>query len=83
MGKRTIPVRVGKPVALALFGVIVILMPLFAYLAFGWSWAMAVIIPVGFLYYKVLKAQGAQYNLCLLMAGIVNLIFVFLVYLSI
>ncbi len=83
VGKRTIPVRVGKPAALALFGAIVILMPLFAYLAFGWSWAIAVIIPAGFLYYKVLKAQGAEYNLCLLMAGIVNFIFVFLVYLSV
>jgi len=82
VGKRTIPVRVGKWAALALLAVIVLLMPLFAALAFGLSWAIAVIIPACFLYYKVLKAEGTQYNKCLLMAGIVNLIYVCLVWLS-
>ena len=83
VGKRTIPVRVGKRAALGLLGIIVALMPLFAWLAFGLSWAVAVILPASFLYYKVLRAKGAQYNLCLLMAGIVNLIYVGLVGLSI
>lgn len=82
VGKRTIPVRIGKRAALALLAVIVLLMPLFAALAFGLSWAVAVIIPACFLYYKVLKAEGTQYNKCLLMAGIVNLIYVCLVWLS-
>ena len=82
VGKRTIPVRAGKRAALALLAVIVLLMPLFAALAFGLSWAIAVIIPACFLYYKVLKAEGSQYNTCLLMAGIVNLIYVCLVWLS-
>ena len=82
VGKRTIPVRIGKRAALALLAVIVLLMPVFAALAFGLSWAVAVIIPACFLYYKVLKAEGAQYNKCLLMAGIVNLIYVCLVWLS-
>ena len=83
VGKRTIPVRVGKRAALGLLGIIVALMPLFAWLAFGLSWAVAVILPASFLYYKVLRAKGSQYNLCLLMAGIVNLIYVGLVWLSI
>jgi len=83
VGKRTIPVRVGKKVALGLLGIVVALMPLFAWLAFGLNWPLAVIIPAAFLYYKVLKAEGAQYNLCLLMAGIVNLIYVGLVGLSV
>lgn len=82
VGKLTIPVRIGKRAALALLAVIVLLMPLFAALAFGLSWAVAVIIPACFLYYKVLKAEGTQYNKCLLMAGIVNLIYVCLVWLS-
>lgn len=82
VGKRTIPVRVGKGAALGLLGIVVALMPLFAWLAFGQSWAVAVILPASFLYYKVLKAKGTQYNLCLLMAGIVNLIYVGLVWLS-
>ena len=82
VGKRTIPVRIGKRAALALLAVIVLLMPLFAALAFGLSWAVTVILPACFLYYQVLKAEGTQYNKCLLMAGIVNLIYVCLVWLS-
>ena len=83
VGKRTIPVRAGKRAALGLLGIVVALMPLFAWLAFGQNWAVAVILPASFLYYKVLRAKGSQYNLCLLMAGIVNLIYVGLVWLSI
>ena len=83
VGKRTIPVRFGKTAALGILGIIVALMPLFAWLAFGLSWAVAVIIPAGILYRNVLRAQGAQYNLCLLQAGFVNLVYVVLVWLSI
>lgn len=83
VGKRTIPVRIGKEGALAILGIIVALMPLFAWLAFGMSWAVAVIIPACSLYYKVLKAKGAAYNICLMMAGIVNLIYTMLVWMSI
>lgn len=82
VGKRTLPVRVGKPAALGLLGVIVMLMPLFAWLAFGLSWAVAVIIPAGLLYGNVLRARGPQYNLCLLQAGVVNLVYVVLVWMS-
>ena len=82
VGKRTLPVRVGKPAALGLLGVIVVLMPLFAWLAFGLSWAIAIIIPAGLLYGNVLRARGPQYNLCLLQAGVVNLVYVVLVWMS-
>lgn len=82
VGKRTLPVRVGKPAALGLLGVIVVLMPLFAWLAFGLNWAIAIIIPAGLLYGNVLRARGPQYNLCLLQAGVVNLVYVVLVWMS-
>lgn len=82
-GKRTIPVRVGKRAALFLLAVIVMLMPLFSWLAFGWNWTIAIILPAAVLYYMILKAKGIQYNFCLLLAGILNLIYVFLVALSI
>ena len=82
-GRRTIPVRVGKKAALCLFGCLVALIPVFAWLAFGWNWTLAVALPAAFLYYKVLNAEGAQYNRCMLLAGIVNLIYVGLVWLSI
>ena len=83
VGKRTIPVRVGKKCALGLLGVIVVLMPLFAWLAFGMSWAVGIIVPAAALYVNVLRAQGSGYNLCLLGAGIVNLVYVVLVWMSI
>ena len=82
VGKRTLPVRFGRTAALGMLGVVVALMPMFAWLAFGLSWAVAVIVPAVFLYGKVLRAKGAEYNLCLLLAGIVNLIYVVLVWLS-
>ena len=82
VGKRTLPVRLGKKAALAILGIIVVLMPLFAWLAFGVSWAMAVVIPACFLYYKVLNAKGAEYNICLMLAGVVNLIYTLLVWIS-
>ncbi len=82
-GKRTFPVRFGKTAALVMMGVIVALMPLFAWLAFSFSWAVLVIVPAAYLYYKVLKAKGAEYNQCLMLAGLVNLCFVILVWMSI
>ena len=82
-GKRTLPVRVGERAALGILGIVVTLMPVFAWLAFGLSWAVAVIVPAGLLYGNVLRAKGAQYNLCLLQAGIVNLVYVVLVWMSI
>ena len=83
VGKHTLPVRVGKRRALGILCVIVMLMPLFAWLAFGWNWTIAVIIPASFLYYKVIISEGQQYNLCLMMAGVVNLIYTVLVWLCI
>lgn len=82
VGKRTLPVRLGKKAALVILGIIVVLMPLFAWLAFGVSWAMAVVIPACFLYYKVLNAKGAEYNICLMLAGVVNLVYTLLVWIS-
>lgn len=82
VGKRTLPVRFGKSAALGMLGVVVALMPMFAWLAFGLSWAVAVVVPAVLMYGKVLRAKGAEYNLCLLLAGIVNLIYVVLVWLS-
>ena len=81
-GKRTFPVRFGKKAALAFFGIIVALMPLFAWLAFGVSPALAVAVPALYLYLRVLRAQGAEYNKCLVLAGVVNLIYVLLVVFS-
>ena len=82
VGKRTFPVRVGKKAALAALGVIVALMPVCAWLAFGIRWPMLILLPAVYLYYRVLRAQGAAYNRCLLGAGVVNLIYVILIFLD-
>lgn len=79
-GKRTFPVRFGKRSAQAAMGVLVLLMPLCAWLAFSTGWSMAVVLPAAYLYYRVLHAQGTEYNTCLLLAGMVNLCYVFLVW---
>lgn len=82
-GKRTLPVRVGKTTALVLFAIVVLLTPLFAYLAFGFSWAMLVVLPGVFILYRVIRAYGAEYNICLLLTGIWNLIYAGLVALTV
>lgn len=82
VGKRTFPVRFGKTAALALFGIIVALMPVFAWLALGLSPALGVIVPALYLYLCVLRAKGAEYNKCLVMAGLVNFFYILLVMFS-
>lgn len=77
-GKKTLPVRFGKRAAQVIMLVEVLLMPLAAYLAFGVSPAMLVIIPAAALFIAVTRAEGAAYNKCLLATGIVNLIYLVL-----
>ena len=79
-GKKTFPVRFGKPVAEAGMGVLVLLMPLLAWSAFGLGWTVGIVLPAGYMFYRVLRAKGAQYNTCLLLAGMVNVCYVLLVW---
>ena len=82
-GKRTFPVRFGKRAGEIGMAVIVLLMPLCAWVAFN-SWiSVAVFIPAFCLLMFTLCAKGAQYNLCLLCAGLVNLCYVGLAALSV
>ena len=80
VNKRTFPVRFGKTAALVGYGLIVALMPLSAWLAFGLSPVMLIALPGFYLFYKILTSSGAQYNRCLMMAGIINAIYVILVW---
>lgn len=77
-GKRTLPVRFGKRTAEIIMLVEELMMPVFAYLAFGFSPAVFIIIPVLALYVAVLKAQGPQYNKCLLATGLMNVLYLVL-----
>lgn len=83
VGKKTFPVRFGKRAGEVGYCCVVALMPLFAYLAFGKLLPMFIVFPAIFLTVKVLKAEGKQYNKCLLGAGLLNLCFTILVLISI
>lgn len=81
-GKRTLPVRFGKRAAETIMLVEELLMPVFAYCAFGFSPAMFIMIPVLILYAAVLRAHGPQYNKCLLVTGLMNVLYFILCLLS-
>ena len=81
-GKKTLPVRFGKFAAESLMLLWIVMMPVFAWLAYGLSWAMLIIIPALLLWIKVKKAVGAEYNKCLIMAGLLNVCYLILVLLS-
>ncbi|MBQ0024458.1 MAG: 1,4-dihydroxy-2-naphthoate octaprenyltransferase [Bacteroidales bacterium] len=81
-GKRTLPVRFGKKAAEAIMFAEVLLMPVFAYLAFGLSAAMLIAVPAVILFSAVRKAEGARYNKCLLFTGLMNVLYFFLCLLS-
>lgn len=78
-GKRTLPVRLGKHGAEAVMAVEVLLMPIFAYLAFGFSIPMLIGPAAIILFVAVLKARGAQYNKCLLCTGLMNVLYYILI----
>ncbi len=74
-GKRTFPVRFGKRAGEIGMLVVVLLMPIFAWLAFGLDWPMLVVFPALALFVAVLRAEGSQYNRLMLGAGFVNLVY--------
>ena len=80
-GKRTLPVRFGKRTAEGLMLIYVLLMPVFAWLAFntpyddcGWTEAI-IVIPALWLWMKVVRAKGNEYNTCLIFTGLLNLLY--------
>lgn len=77
-GKRTLPARFGKRAAECIMFVEECLMPLFAWLAFGFSPAMFIFVPAFLLFVAVLKAEGARYNKCLLATGLLNVLYLIL-----
>lgn len=82
VGKRTLPVRFGRKAGLGLMLLAVLLMPVFAYLAFHHLLPMLVVIPALILWNTVRKAQGKTYNLCLMSTGLINVLFTLLVWAS-
>lgn len=79
-GKRTFPVRFGKRAGEMGMLCVILLTPVFAFFSTSTHSIIPclIIIPALFLFFKTMKAQGKQYNICLLMAGITNALFVIL-----
>lgn len=80
VGKKTLPVRFGKQTGNVLLVIYTILMPMFSYLAFGASLPLLIVLPALFLSYRVYKAEGKQYNVCLLCTGLLNLLYTILAF---
>lgn len=77
-GKKTFPVRFGKRAGEIGYLAVILLTPVCSWLAFGLNWTMVIVIPGLLLFRKVLHAEGAQYNICLMMAGLLNILFTIL-----
>lgn len=82
VGKHTLPVRFGHKAGLALMLLVVLLMPVMAYQAYGWSWSLFILFPGLALFVAVTRAKGAVYNRCLLCAGLTNVVYTLLVVLT-
>ncbi len=80
VGKRTFPVRFGKRAGEVLVLIEVLLMPVCAYFAFGWSLPMLLIVPGLYWVRGVWRAEGAMYNRYLEMAGKMNVLYTMLVF---
>lgn len=78
-GKRTLPVRFGKRAAEAIMLCEVLLMPVCAWIAFEAVAPMLVVVAALLLWIKVCRAEGAEYNRCLVMAGMTNVLYFLLV----
>lgn len=75
VGKRTLPVRFGKRAGEVAMFLLVLLMPFSAFMAFGWSLPVLVVVPAFFMWLKTLRSEGPKYNKCLVFAGIINLFY--------
>lgn len=78
VGKRTFPVRFGKRAGQTAIFVYVLLMPIFAYMAFGSSPMLTLFVPAFSLFIKICHAEGPQYNKCLLTTGLLNVLYIIL-----
>ncbi|TGX83580.1 1,4-dihydroxy-2-naphthoate octaprenyltransferase [Palleniella muris] len=73
VGKRTIPVRVGRRGAEYIMFIYVLLMPCFSILAFGLDLPALIVFPAYALWRMTTKAEGKKYNRCLIYAVLVNI----------
>ena len=82
VGKRTLPVRFGRKAGLGLMLCVVLLMPVLAYLAFGHLLPTLILLPGLALWRVVSRSEGSILNRCLMCAGLINVLYTLLVYLT-
>ncbi|MGM9837863.1 MAG: 1,4-dihydroxy-2-naphthoate octaprenyltransferase [Paludibacteraceae bacterium] len=83
-GKRTFPVRFGRKAGEIGMLLVILLTPLFAYLAFGVNYALLIVIPLLIVWGVVVRTNsGKVYNICLLCIGLCNVLYTLLAWLSI
>lgn len=74
-GKRTLVVRFGRRAGETIMLLEVLLMPLFAWLGFHAIVPMLIVVPAFLLWLKVRRAEGSEYNRCLILAGMTNVVY--------
>lgn len=79
VGKKTIPVRFGKKIGELEYLLCALLTSVFAYLAFSLSVTMLIGAFALLVYGKVKKAEGVQYNKCLFLSSLLNMVYFLLV----
>ncbi len=79
VGKKTFPVRFGKRAGEILVLIEVLFMPICAYIAFGWSLPMLLLIVGLYWVYGIWHTEGEGYNRYLEMAGKLNVLYTLLV----
>lgn len=82
-GKRTIVVRFGVKAGRVEVIACAALSLVFAWLAFGISIPCLVVLPMAYLAIRTYKAEGKDYNRCLVQAGLINVVYVLLVALQV
>lgn len=76
-GKRSFPVRFGKRAGELLYLLCVVLMPVFAFFAFGFP-AVLIFIAGFCVFFGLMNAEGRGYNKILLFSGLLNVVYVIL-----
>ena len=77
--KNSFVVRFGKKAGEMEYLFFVLLTLVFSYLAFNVSWCMLIALFGLLLFFKVIKSNGKEYNKCLLLTGLWNVIFIILI----
>lgn len=81
-GKKTLVVRLGARAGMVEMALCVVASCVFAWVAFGFSWPCFIVLPMAGLFLETRRAKGKEYNKCLVHAGLCNMIYVLLLFIT-